>query len=519
MEHALQDIVGAGVGGRQPIGAGRITPWCERFGGDGAVDTLAEWLDCIVASAECTANQAGVMRYPRALEWFDQIRPAMLALVPLPTDAIAALDAMNAALEGAIDDDFPDLACGSSCGDGVRNGRDECDGSDLGGSTCVSLGFARGPLACTPSCNLGVTRCVPAGQQAFPPSGQTTCWNTAGTTILCTGTGQDGERGRPLAFVDNGDGTISDLNTGLMWEKKSDDESVHDHTQGYTWQEGVEVFVPHLNRERFAGYGDWRLPNVKELQSIVNYGTEAPAVHPAFHTRCAPGCTIDTCSCTVRYSHLSSTTVADDPTRVWDIDFTSGDILTWGKTGSFAAIRAVRGGTQRAPEPCAEGGTPGPSPSTSRTATSTPTPRATPTAGPGGSRIEILSAQCHASRRLGNARYQQLEVTVRAVGPVDAQLVLDSASPTFHRPCNLVDTCEQGQACRSCTNWSGDAGCPDGNGVRLASDRPHTQCTLSEWVRGPDDTPLSQGPNDFVVSFFPPNGVSATGTFVCPASH
>jgi hypothetical protein len=65
-------------------------------------------------------------------------------------------------------------------------------------------------------------------------------------------------------FVDNGDGTITDLATGLMWQKP-DDGITRD------WQEAL-AYAENLI---FAGYNDWRLPNAKELQSIVDY-TRAP---------------------------------------------------------------------------------------------------------------------------------------------------------------------------------------------------------------------------------------------------
>jgi hypothetical protein len=79
-------------------------------------------------------------------------------------------------------------------------------------------------------------------------------------------------------FVDNGDGTISDLATGLMWQQ-SDDGIARD------WGEALE-YAENLN---FADYSDWRLPNTKELQSIVDYtrspqATDSPAIDPIFAT-------------------------------------------------------------------------------------------------------------------------------------------------------------------------------------------------------------------------------------------
>ncbi|MCX7047400.1 MAG: DUF1566 domain-containing protein [Candidatus Sumerlaeota bacterium] len=67
-------------------------------------------------------------------------------------------------------------------------------------------------------------------------------------------------------FRDNGDGTISDLATGLMWQKA-------DSGKGCNWQEAL-AYAAGL---KLAGHGDWRVPTAKELQSIVDY-TRAPAV-------------------------------------------------------------------------------------------------------------------------------------------------------------------------------------------------------------------------------------------------
>ena len=75
--------------------------------------------------------------------------------------------------------------------------------------------------------------------QAFPATGQMTCWDRLGSVIPCAGTGQDGDlrKGAPLSYTDNGDGTITDNNTGLMWEKLSHDGSIHDVNNTDTWDD------------------------------------------------------------------------------------------------------------------------------------------------------------------------------------------------------------------------------------------------------------------------------------------
>lgn len=78
-------------------------------------------------------------------------------------------------------------------------------------------------------------------------------------------------------FTDNGDGTITDSATGLMWMQD-------DSGEGMTWESALE----YAESKEFAGYTDWRLPNIKELQSIVDYqrapgATSSAAIDPAFH--------------------------------------------------------------------------------------------------------------------------------------------------------------------------------------------------------------------------------------------
>ncbi|RWX52030.1 hypothetical protein VU01_10499 [Candidatus Electrothrix marina] len=79
-------------------------------------------------------------------------------------------------------------------------------------------------------------------------------------------------------FVDNENGTVSDLATGLMWQQ-ADDGTARDWENALAYAEGLEL----------AGHDDWRLPNAKELQSIVDYTrspdvTGSAAIDPLFFT-------------------------------------------------------------------------------------------------------------------------------------------------------------------------------------------------------------------------------------------
>lgn len=244
---------------------------------------------------------------------------------------------------------------GPVCGDDAINvAGEQCDGSDLGGATCASLGLLGGTLACSGSCTLDASGC--ALSSTFPASGQTTSY----------GAGSDGnlQPGATLSFTDNGDGTVTDNNTGLMWEKKGDAGGVHDKDNTYAWgittspysMNGTVVtsFLNVLNdvigggANCFASHCDWRLPTVKELQSILDYQVSypGPVVGSAFHTANCTGCAdiaIANCTCTVPNNYWTSTTYQDDPRMVFYVSFDEGDVDEYFKTFNYPA-RAVRGG-------------------------------------------------------------------------------------------------------------------------------------------------------------------------------
>ena len=150
-----------------------------------------------------------------------------------------------------------------------------------------------------------------------------------------------------MAYVDNGDGTINDLNTHLMWEKKSLDGRIHDQSTVYTWPDAFSTFIGGLNAGGgFAGHTDWRLPNIKELQSIINYQNFDPAVSAAFNANCALGCTVTTCSCTQSlFSYWSSTAYQVGPNSAWVVFFFGGIVNAYDKSNFTAYVRAVRGGS------------------------------------------------------------------------------------------------------------------------------------------------------------------------------
>jgi len=190
-------------------------------------------------------------------------------------------------------------------------------------------------------------------------TGQTSMW----------GPGSDGvvQAGLELSYTDNGDGTVTDNNTGLMWEKKDDSGGVHDVDNLYAWcasescdDRGImdgaitTEFLDTLNdvagggADCFAGHCDWRIPNMRELHSIVDFAETFPAVDPAFFrsTTCeaCTDITLPTCSCTGSFiSYWSSTVTSTTRDLAWAVDFSAGQVLAYPKEEPMRC-RAVRRG-------------------------------------------------------------------------------------------------------------------------------------------------------------------------------
>jgi hypothetical protein len=147
---------------------------------------------------------------------------------------------------------------------------------------------------------------------------------------------------------------IRDNITGLIWENKTGDGSIHDGSKTFTWCDrnpatndgyqgscgtgtgsgatDTEAFLKALNDGRFGGFPDWRLPNIDELQSIVAYGRYTPIDAAVFPN-------------TMTSYYWSSTTSANDHHLAWCVSFYSGDVDNgYGSKADAYAVRAVRGG-------------------------------------------------------------------------------------------------------------------------------------------------------------------------------
>jgi Protein of unknown function (DUF1566) len=228
-------------------------------------------------------------------------------------------------------------------------------------------------------------------------------------------------------FLDNGDGTITDRHTNLTWEEKVglgggvDPTNLHAADNTYPWAGGCDTpdalcqtdaaaatacehgaqgdlsacaagcpmndmgetppcllgagatetlwdWLLELNAARFAGHADWRIPTVAELQSIVDYTSNNPAVDSAFHgSQCGPTC-LDVanpaCSCTqsqprteLLAPYWSATAAVLPYPEWWFVSFGFGGAESGGNLGPPPSVppwagyvRAVRGGAA-APTP------------------------------------------------------------------------------------------------------------------------------------------------------------------------
>jgi hypothetical protein len=175
----------------------------------------------------------------------------------------------------------------------------------------------------------------------LPDSDQRTCYQAVDpwAEIPCAGTGQDGGYGmNPLSYTDNADGTVTDDNTGLMWQQEDDNLT-------YNWYQASGTYDATYNPAsqdicgslELGGYTDWRLPSRKELTGIVDYAIPSPG--PTIRAPYLPN--------TETSVYWSSTTVASNPDFAWYVDFSTGAVSYYYRYGT-GYVRCVRGGQ---PEP------------------------------------------------------------------------------------------------------------------------------------------------------------------------
>jgi hypothetical protein len=107
----------------------------------------------------------------------------------------------------------------------------------------------------------------------------TVCHNSGGSVISCAGTGQEGQyqTGYSFSYTDNGNGTVTDNRTGLMWNKCPNGLSGSTCATGTATTTSFYNAITECENSTTAGYTDWRLPNIKELYTLVDL-TSAPSL-------------------------------------------------------------------------------------------------------------------------------------------------------------------------------------------------------------------------------------------------
>jgi hypothetical protein len=152
---------------------------------------------------------------------------------------------------------------------------------------------------------------------------------TGQVTPYADGDDGDLEKGVPWPkprFVDHGNGTVTDRVSGLMWTKDA-----RQIPEKMNWHDALTA----CNNCDYAGYDNWRLPNVREMLSLVDFGACAPALprgHPFVNAQPSD-------------LFWSSTTSLPDTARAWCIGIMSGILSRNDKASCLHHVWPVRRGT------------------------------------------------------------------------------------------------------------------------------------------------------------------------------
>jgi hypothetical protein len=166
-------------------------------------------------------------------------------------------------------------------------------------------------------------------QQGYLQTGQTICHDGAGIQVACAGSGQDAEFQRGLRWptprFQPRDEVVIDRLTGLTWTR-----TANLAVYPLTWREAL-AFVAEMNRNNVFAYSDWRLPNRRELRSLVSHQNRRPVLPHGHPFRDVfPGW------------YWTSTSAAINPAYAWYVNLDGGRMFYGGKFQSYL-VWPVRG--------------------------------------------------------------------------------------------------------------------------------------------------------------------------------
>ncbi|MET0065298.1 MAG: DUF1566 domain-containing protein [Candidatus Thiodiazotropha sp.] len=166
-------------------------------------------------------------------------------------------------------------------------------------------------------------------RQSLTWTGQTSCHDSQGRIIDCNASGQDAEFLTGAAWPEERfmthDDTVRDRLTELIWTRSANPAEFP-----LNWQEALE-YIEHMNQQQAYGHNDWRMPNRREMRSLISHQTRRPPL-PAGH----PFTDV------FGNWYWTSTTAAIAPDHAWYVSLDGGRMFFGGKDQSFM-IWPVRG--------------------------------------------------------------------------------------------------------------------------------------------------------------------------------
>ena len=154
------------------------------------------------------------------------------------------------------------------------------------------------------------------------------CW----LALACLLAGAASSALAAKTYSDNGDGTVTDPTTGLQWMRCSmgqtwDGTTCTGTASTYTWDQAVAL----TNAVPFAGQSDWRLPNIRELQTILDRSVYSPSIDPAAFPN------------TPASYFWSASAYAYSSYYAWSVFFSNSNAYDYSKYNTFQ-VRLVRAG-------------------------------------------------------------------------------------------------------------------------------------------------------------------------------